>query len=458
MKRFEWHWLAACSLLLASIAAAEVRPQYGGTLRIAIHEAPSSLDPADTSQEDSTARRNLLSLIFETLITVDDRGRVHASLATTWQSSPGNQRWQFQIRRGVKFHDGSALSADIAASVLRTANPSWKVFAEGDSVIIERDHEDDDVPAELALARNSVAKKNGGGKISGTGPFHIEDWQPGKHLTLGVEENHWRGRAFVDKIDIEIGRNFHEQIIELDSGKIDVAETAPEQAHHAIVEGHLISSSQPVELVALLFTTEAQTQEEKLARSVLSHSIERSSMQSVLLQGAGKPAGSLLPNWITGYAFVFSTNADFKEAHKIREQLRAQPSWTMGYDANDSLQRSLAERIALNARDAGLALKPVASTNAEIRLARIPLTSADPWVALNDMAVTLGIKVSYAVQRREDSIEDLYFAERTMLSGLRVIPLFHLPVNWVMSSAVKNWRLSADGDWHLDEVWIGKEK
>jgi hypothetical protein len=76
MKRFEWHWLAACSLLLASIAAAEVRPQYGGTLRIAIHEAPSSLDPADTSQEDSTARRNLLSLIFETLITVDDRGRV----------------------------------------------------------------------------------------------------------------------------------------------------------------------------------------------------------------------------------------------------------------------------------------------------------------------------------------------------------------------------------------------
>jgi len=106
------------------------------------------------------------------------------------------------MRPGVKFHDGSALTADIAAASLRAANPSWKVFAEGDVVIVERDRPVGDLPAELALTRNSIVKRNGSGKLSGTGPFHVEDWQPKNKLMLAAEENHWRGRPFVDTINV----------------------------------------------------------------------------------------------------------------------------------------------------------------------------------------------------------------------------------------------------------------
>src|SRR5208337_5578402 len=228
MKRFGWPWFAASSglllLLLIDVAAAETRPQYGGTLRIVIREAPDSLDPSDMTQADTFARRNLLAMIFEALVTLDDRGRVHPGLAADWQAAPGDQRWQFHLRQGVKFHDGSPLTAEIAASSLRTANPSWKVFAEGDSLIVERDQADADLPAELGLTRNSIVKKNGGGKLSGTGPFHIEDWQPGKKLTLAAEENHWRGRGFVDAIEVEMGKNFREQLNELELGRADLVE------------------------------------------------------------------------------------------------------------------------------------------------------------------------------------------------------------------------------------------
>ena len=41
---------------------------------------------------------------------------------------------------------------------------------------------------ELALARNAIVKRNAEGKLSGTGPFHIVDWQPGRKLTLAAEE------------------------------------------------------------------------------------------------------------------------------------------------------------------------------------------------------------------------------------------------------------------------------
>src|SRR5271165_1023566 len=106
MKRFDWRCLAVSSVLLAVFAAhAETRPQYGGTLHVAVQAAIASLDPAD-SGTDSFARRHIAQLMFENLVTTDDSGRAHAALTTSWQASAGNQRWRFVLRRGVKFHDG----------------------------------------------------------------------------------------------------------------------------------------------------------------------------------------------------------------------------------------------------------------------------------------------------------------------------------------------------------------
>jgi ABC-type transport system substrate-binding protein len=148
MKVFGWQWLVASSLIVGSVivcsltASAETRPQYGGTLHVAVHAAPSSLNYGDCTQPNSFASRNLALLIFETLVTTDDGGRVHPGLATSWQASLGNQRWQFRLRRGVKFHDGTAFTPEIAASKFRSANPSWTVVADADSVTIESETPD----------------------------------------------------------------------------------------------------------------------------------------------------------------------------------------------------------------------------------------------------------------------------------------------------------------------------
>jgi hypothetical protein len=53
MKRFDWRWLVVSSVLLVAMAAdAETRPQYGGTLHVAMRAAQAALDPADRSQPD----------------------------------------------------------------------------------------------------------------------------------------------------------------------------------------------------------------------------------------------------------------------------------------------------------------------------------------------------------------------------------------------------------------------
>src|ERR1700691_1383161 len=171
--------LVASSLLWATGSSATTRPHYGGTLHVEMRAAPTSLDPADSNQPDWMGSRNLFGLLFDTLISLDEQGKPQPALAISWQAEPGNQRWQFSLRRGVTFQDGSAVTADVVAASLRRTNPAWKVFSEGDAVVIERDSPAPDLPAELTLPRNSIVKRENG-KTSGTGPFAVSQWEPGK--------------------------------------------------------------------------------------------------------------------------------------------------------------------------------------------------------------------------------------------------------------------------------------
>ena len=300
MKLFDWRWLVVSSLLMGALAAtAETRPQYGGTVRIEMRAAPSSLDPADSTQADSYGRRDITSLLFDRLVTADGSGRIQAALADTWQKQ-GNQGWQFHLQPGVKFQDGAPLTAEIAAASLRTANASWIVTAERDILTIDGVNSGAELLAELALSRNAIVKRDGD-KPSGTGAFHVVDWQPGKKLTLAAEENYWGGRPFVDAIEIQMGRSFREQMTALELGKADLVEVAPEQVHRISQGKYRVSNSAANDLLALVFSRDASSPEEKLLREALGLSVERGSIRNVLLQGAGQPAGqhsSYVDQWL----------------------------------------------------------------------------------------------------------------------------------------------------------------
>jgi peptide/nickel transport system substrate-binding protein len=455
MRLSGWQLVAASSVLLAIVASAETRPQYGGTLRIATRITPASLDPADDTQPDSVSRRNLTRLIFDTLVTLDDAGRVQPALATSWQSASNNQRWQFWLRRDIKFHDGSPLTAESVAASLRAANPAWTVYPNGESVIVERSAAAPTLLAGLALPRNAIAKRVPGGMIQGTGPFHVAEWQPGKRLTLAAGEGYWGGRAFLDSIVIEMGRNFRDQMISLELGKADIVEVPPEQAQRALMENRRVVSSSPVELLALVFAKDRQSPEDGRMREALSLSIDRSAMRNVLLQGQGEPAGGVLPNWMTGYEFVFPVEFNLQRAQQARSEVRQPPVWTLSYDSNDALTRLIAERIALNARDAGITLQTAGSSASDLRLVRVSWSSSDARLALLDLAAMWGTP---SPKFAGASVEDLYQAENTLLLSQRVIPLFHLPVAYAVAASVKNFEMGRNGELRLTDVWLGPEK
>jgi MarR-like DNA-binding transcriptional regulator SgrR of sgrS sRNA len=454
MKRSGLLLLVAVSV--ASISPASTRPHYGGTLRLAMRDAPMSLDPADSSRADRLWGRNLSRLVFETLVNLDGRGQPQPSLSSSWHVDPGNQRWQFIIRRGVTFHDGTAVSADTVAASLRAANPKWKVFASGDAVVIECDVPTPNLPAVLALPRYAIAKR-AGGKLAGSGPFSISSWEPGKKLILSARDDYWGGRVFVDTIEVAMGQSFREQMIALDLGLADVVEVAPDQARRATLEGRRIESSSPAELMALVFSQDSQSAQEGKWRAALALSIDRATINRALLQEGGEPSGTCLPGWLTGYAFLFPTAVDVQRARQLRGEARVGPAWAVASDASDPLSRVIAGRIGLNALDAGLVLLepfslPTKSTVAEIRLVRIPLASLDARVALTDLAARIGLPQP---KFNSESADDLYDAENALLQSQRVIPLLHLRTVAAISPRVQDWTEERDGEWRLENVWLG---
>jgi peptide/nickel transport system substrate-binding protein len=438
----------ASTLIAPTTAPAATRPRYGGTLRVTLQSAPNTLElPANSVPADYWDAARALSLVADNLVTVDAQNRAHPALADTWQSDATARHWQFTLRRGVKFHDGSAASAGAIAQILGALHSDWNVHSSGDSLAIDTEASTPSLLAELALPRNLILKRNASGLPIGTGAFRVAEWQPGRLLKLAANEESWAGRPFLDAVEIEFGKSLREQAIALELGKTDVIEGAP-QATGSNVSPR-IRTSLPVELMALVFSANSKAQDARL-REALALSIDRKPIQSVLLKGAGEPTASVLPNWMTGYSSVFSTQANVQRAKVVLAGSR-QPALTLSYDPRDAQAQLIAERIALITREAGIIVQVSLSGADDLRLVRVVLPSADPATSLREAARQLGFPQP---SLRGNAVEDLYQAEHTLLDGHAVIPLFHLPLATAASGRVRDWAPDSLGGWNLQDLWL----
>jgi ABC-type transport system substrate-binding protein len=446
MRRIAFLFLAAASLL--DVALGATRPRYGGTLRVMLQSAPNSLELlADGTPVDYWDAARILAMLADNLVEIDGAGHAQPALALTWQSDLNGKRWQFTLRRGVKFHDGSAASAAAIAQILGERHSDWTVRGAGDSLTIESDSPMSSLLAELALPRNTILKRTANALPVGTGAFRVTDFQSGKLLKLAANEESWAGRPFVDAVEVELGRSQRDQAIALELGKTDLIEVSPQAT--AANGTQRVRTSLSVELMALVFPANSKAQDVRV-REALSFAIDRKPIQSVLLKGAGEPTASILPNWMTGYSRVFPAQANLQRAKVVLTDSR-QPALTLSYDPRDPQAQLIAERIALNAREIGITLQVLLSGSADVSLIRIVLPSSDPATSLREAARELGLQQPLI---HGSSVDDLYQAERTLLDGHTVIPLFHLPVASAAGARVRNWQPGPTGNWNLSDVWL----
>ncbi|MFY9724362.1 MAG: ABC transporter substrate-binding protein [Bryobacteraceae bacterium] len=277
--------------------------------------------------------------------------------------------------------------------------------------------------------------------------FAITRWEAGRRAAFAADENAPGGRPFLDAVEVELARPPREQGIDLDVGKADLIEIPPSEARRQPA-GRRTWVSQPVRVLLLLFGTRV---DDPRAREALSLAVDRTAIFNVLLQRQGEISGALLPQWLSGYAFVFSAASDTAKARELAAAIPAAArSFSIGVE--DAALRPIAERIALNARDAGLAVAVAPQGGAgDVRLLEVCIATADPARALAAIAAALGLPAAPPAE----SPDALYNAERSLLEDFRVVPLFHLADVYGVAARVKGGPgISPLGEWRFENVWL----
>jgi ABC-type transport system substrate-binding protein len=449
--------------LSVSPAIASTRPRYGGTLRVELSARVASLDPAEAPTEwpVTVAKQRLLNLAFDPLVRLDENGEPKPALALSWKSDAAAKRWEFRLRPNVKFHDGTPLAPSDVVAALSKWRESWKVASSGDSVVILCDDTQPNLPFELSLV--FISRRAAENSLVGTGPFRIASWQPGARAVFSAYEDSWEGRPFVDRIEIEMGRPLHDQLLDFELGKTDLIELAPVQLRTLAQSGKKTWSSAPVQFYGLSIGSARIESSASAFRDALSPAIDRAAIHNVLLQRQGEIAGGCLPQWLSGYSFLLPAVRDLDEARKSREKLpAAMPPLVLAYDSADLLARAIAERVALNAREIGVTLQ-VKPRNAMEK-------DAQPDVVLFRRHVGIphpGLAMDFVCPSTHSGYSALKFGESEQMYKLEMdsraqapyrVPLFYLPASFAISARVKNWMPFRWGAWRLADVWLAPDE
>src|SRR5258708_23595412 len=99
------------ALGVAVFAGAASAQKQGGSITVGLELDIPGFDPLKVGVYDTSAQI-AAAAIFDTLTTLDDKGEPQPKLALSWSHSGDYKTWTYQLRPGVKFHDGTLFNAD----------------------------------------------------------------------------------------------------------------------------------------------------------------------------------------------------------------------------------------------------------------------------------------------------------------------------------------------------------
>jgi peptide/nickel transport system substrate-binding protein len=246
-------------------AAIDKCPVQGGTIRAAMAGSPPTMDFITSFAAQA---RDMGVYLFEGLVTIDGNYDPAPQLASSWTVSPDGKTYTFRLRRGVKFHDGSSMTAsDVAASFSRFLEQSPR---KADLSMVKSLRAVDEFTFEVVLSQPSAAfiallaypgpavaimpKKLIDGvaagklpqsSIIGTGPYRLVEWVPDKHVHLQRfdqytpspgEPSGYAGRrlACVEHLYFIPVPEVSSRLAGLESGDYDFAQTLPAESYKRV--------------------------------------------------------------------------------------------------------------------------------------------------------------------------------------------------------------------------------
>ena len=205
----------AQNLLATGGRAMAMTPKKGGSLRMSsnLHGPDDRLDPVIfTSTIDYTRGR----ATYNSLTQFNDDLTTRGDLAETVEPNADASEWNFKLRKGVEWHDGSPFTADDvvysmnrhmgddSVSVIKSVLASiqeWKKMGSHEVKCI-LNTPNADLPKLLGLFQSKIIKNGTTGDGIGTGPYKMDVFEPGVKSEHSRNENYFREGAWLDGMEI----------------------------------------------------------------------------------------------------------------------------------------------------------------------------------------------------------------------------------------------------------------
>lgn len=332
----------------ADDSAAPAASGEGKILSVQIGPNPETIDPALNSAVDGG---NMILHTFECLLTVAEDGTLAPGQAESWETSEDGLTWTFHLRDGLKWSDGSALTAnDFVYSWRRVCDPMVAApYAETVLGMVEGFNDaiggnlealgveaPDDTTfvvhlsspcsyfgslaafATLSPVQQATIDANGDGWAVNAdtyitnGCFYISEWVPGSYIMCTKNPNYWNADAIkLDGIKFNLIEDPNASYSAYQTGEVLFIKDVPTEEIPSLEGNEEFHVDPIIGTYYLSLNTQREPFTDARVRKALSLAIDREYVANTLMQGTYSPASNFMgPGWIDTDGKEFMDNAN----------------------------------------------------------------------------------------------------------------------------------------------------
>ncbi len=230
------------AVLLLFTSAGKMEQGAGDVMRVGWGVEPDSLSPYIAYTQPAA---EIFNLIYDSLVTFDDKLQPAPNLATEWKLSADQLTWTFTLRKGVKWHDGKPFtSADVKFTYEQMMESGLGLYADFLSGISSIECPDDytvvirtEKPkANMLMNTAPILPRHIWEKVSsedletwenespvGTGPFKFVEWKSGEYVKLKANPDYFKGKPAIGELVFVLYANNDTMVQSLRTGELHAA-------------------------------------------------------------------------------------------------------------------------------------------------------------------------------------------------------------------------------------------
>lgn len=412
MKRFKA--VSTALLILATMAIAlcgckgDKTEDSSSSITIGIpQDLEDSLDP---HKAVAAGTKEILFNIFEGLVKADSKGDLIPAVAESYIISEDGKTFTFTLRSGVKFHDGTDVTADdVLFCIAKNADasngePLISAFsnideykADGNNIVISLKEADPDFLQYMTMAIIPKANDKADTNPIGTGPYKYVSRSAQENIILKAFDQYWGEKAYISDVTLKICANADSIVMDLLGGSIDFfaritsAQVAQLQnADFEILEGTM-------NLVqAMYLNNDFEPFKDVRVRQALCYAVDQKEIIDICFDGKGSPVGSsMFPAF--GKYYIEETNDVYNTDIDKAKELLTEAGYPDGFSFSISVPSNYQPHID-TAQVIVEQLKKI-GVDAKISLIEWDSWLSDVYVGRNYEATVVGVDASSMTAR-----------------------------------------------------------